>query len=286
MIYLSKDGRRVPVLVGETQLDREPADYIGFVLDLTELKQAQAALTEYAEKLKRSNQELEQFAFIASHDLQEPLRKIRGFSDRLVRNLGDTLEDEQRDFLARMQNAAERMQAMIDDLLELSRVGRRGEKFERVYLSDIVNDVLSDLDSRAQAAQAQIQVDPMPELEADPLQMRQLMQNLIGNALKYHRPDVPPVVRIWAAVDPRPADGRPMVNLSVEDNGIGFSEEYLEYIFQPFSRLHGRSEYDGTGMGLAICKKIVERHQGSITAHSQPGAGATFLISLPVKQSR
>lgn len=245
---------------------------------------AQAALSEYAEKLKNSNQELEQFAFIASHDLKEPLRKIRSFGDMIERRMAGKLDMETHDLFKRMLNAAERMQAMIDDLLELSRVGRRGEPFLPVALGDVANEVISDLDLRIKAAAGQIEVNPLPVIEADPLQMRQLLQNLIGNAIKYHRPGASPYVKVWCENNPQASPNPGAVTIYVQDNGIGFKEEYLSKIFMPFTRLHGRDAYEGTGMGLAICQKIVDRHHGQITARSSPGEGAVFMITLPMKQ--
>jgi PAS domain S-box-containing protein len=284
-IYQRKDGKTIPVLVGEAQVGQgEQFEWIGFVLDLTELKQAQSALAESVEKLRISNQELEQFAFIASHDLKEPLRKIRSFSDMLAKRLGDKLDANTLDLFFRMQNAAERMQLMIDDLLELSRVGRRGEPFMLVSLSDLAGDVVSDLDTRIKAEGGSVEIEPLPMIESDPVQIRQLLQNLIGNAIKYHRPEEGPVIKVWCQEEPQRYNKIPKVTLFVNDNGIGIQEEYLEKIFQPFTRLHGRDAYEGNGMGLAICRKIVERHHGEITAHSILGQGSTFMVTLPVRQ--
>jgi signal transduction histidine kinase len=245
---------------------------------------AQAALAEYAEKLKSSNQELEQFAFIASHDLKEPLRKIRTVGEMIERRMTGKLDVETQGLFIRLLSAAERMQAMIDDLLELSRAGRRDEPFIPVSLTDLAGEVISDLEVRIRATGGQVEILPLPVIEADPLQMRQLLQNLIGNALKYHQPGVQPQVKVWCQEETPMTDNRGAITLYVQDNGIGFKEEYVSKIFMPFTRLHGRDAYEGTGMGLAICQKIVDRHHGKITAHSTPGTGSTFMVTLPMKQ--
>jgi PAS domain S-box-containing protein len=279
-----KDGAHVPVLVGYTRLDGAQIEVVGFVIDLTELKEAQAALEDYAERLKRSNQDLEQFAFVASHDLQEPLRKVKFFGDRIVQKAGQALDEEARDSLERMQNAAGRMQEMIRALLELSRVSTQGKAFQEVNLSQVAEEVIGDLEGRIRKENGQVFVGPLPVIEADPTQMQRLLQNLIGNALKYHKGDLPPVVTITGKVHSGKNSQGAVLTLTVEDNGIGFEEQYAERIFQPFQRLHGRGTYEGTGMGLAICQKIVDRHSGKISAQSKPGEGSIFMVKLPVRQ--
>jgi signal transduction histidine kinase len=249
-----------------------------------ELAQANRQLNAFTQDLKRSNRELQDFAFVASHDLQEPLRKIQAFGDRLKTKHGAALNEEARDYLARMQAAAQRMHTLINDLLTFSRVTSRALPFEPVDLGRVAHEVLSDLEVRAQQVQAQVEIAELPTVDADPLQMRQLFQNLIANALKFHRAGVPPVLRI-AAAEAQGDDGAPAVQLSFEDNGIGFDLKYLDRIFTPFQRLHGRGEYEGTGIGLAVCRRIVERHGGSITARSQEGSGTVFLVVLPLRQS-
>jgi PAS domain S-box-containing protein len=246
--------------------------------DITERKEVEAELERYAARLERSNAELQQFAFVVSHDLQEPLRKIRAFGDRLKVHAGNRLEQQEQDFLNRMTNAAQRMQAMIDDLLAYSRVTTKANPFEKVDLGEIVSEVISDLEVRIERTGGKVQVKELPVIEGDPMQIRQLVLNLLSNALKYHRPDHPPEVDIGAEVN-----GQEMT-LLVKDNGIGFDAAHAERIFQPFERLHGRSAYEGTGMGLAICRKIVERHHGLIRAESEPGQGATFTVVLPIHQ--
>lgn len=251
--------------------------------DITMRKKAESALAETAVKLERSNRELEQFAFVASHDLQEPLRKIKMFGERLVEMLQNDCSTGAPDYLQRMQRATERMQTMINGLLELSRVNTRGGSFSEVRLAQVAQDALSDLELRVQAAGGKVIIDELPTIQADEMQMRQLFQNLIGNAIKFHHPDMPPVV--WLSAEGRSTNGAPTVTVRVADNGIGFEQLYAERIFQPFQRLHGRNEYEGTGLGLAICQKIVERHHGTIEVESAPEAGSTFRITLPAKQA-
>jgi light-regulated signal transduction histidine kinase (bacteriophytochrome) len=245
-----------------------------------------------AAQLQRSNVELQDFATAASHDLQEPLRKIRAFGDLLKHTSAEALGDEGRDYLDRMENAAARMQTLIQDLLQYSRVTTKARPFVPTDLAKTVLEVLSDLDIRIEQTGGRVEVAELPTVRADPLQMRELVQNLVGNALKFHRPGEPPLVRISARLlDP---DGQPRAEretpqwceISVADNGIGFEEKYAERIFDMFQRLHGRSQYEGSGIGLAICRKIVRRHGGRIIARSSPGQGATFLVTLPLCQSK
>jgi PAS domain S-box-containing protein len=252
---------------------------IGMVHDITERKRAEAALAETAQKLERSNRELEQFAFVASHDLQEPLRKIEMFGGMLA-SRGEQLDDRQRDLLERMQGAARRMRSMVDGLLQLSRINTRGQPFTRVDLSETAAEVLSDLEHQVRRSGGQVTVGELPEVEGDPLQLQSLLQNLIGNALKYHLPETPPVVRVYARRLPG------SVQIVVEDEGIGFNQGDAGRMFKPFERLVGRGDYEGSGMGLAICRKIVERHGGQIAALGAPGKGAAFVATLPVEGER
>ncbi len=242
-----------------------------------ELERSNADLARTNVELQRSNGELEQFASVASHDLQEPLRKVQTFGDQLQRRYAHQLDDEANDYLQRMRNASARMSTLIDDLLRFSRVTTHAKPHVAVDLNRIAHDVLLDLETRVAETGGTVELGDLPVVQADPTQMRQLLQNLIGNALKFHRPGVPPVVRIGTA---GPADpGR--VALTVSDNGIGFEAVYGERIFQVFERLHPRDVYAGTGIGLALCRKIAERHDGTITAESRPGAGSTFTVVLP-----
>jgi signal transduction histidine kinase len=248
-----------------------------------------AAAEERATELARSNAELEEFASVTSHDLQEPLRKIRMFGDRLRSNLGDDLAEEPAADLARMQNAAQRLQRLLEDLLAFARVESRGREFEAVDLGAVTEEVLADLEARVVELNAHVDVGELPVIEADRTQMRQLMQNLVGNALKFHREDEPPVIRIRSGRIPghaarfagEAAAGEHCV-ITVEDNGIGFEGKYAERVFAAFQRLHSRSAYDGTGIGLSIARKIAWRHGGNISVESVPEQGSTFTVTLPL----
>lgn len=258
--------------------------------EIYEREQVEAALKVYAADLERSNRELQDFAYVASHDLQEPLRKIQTFADRLQGRYQHALDERGNEYLRRMQTSTVRMRMLIDDLLAFSRVTTAAEPFVEVGLTALVQEVVADLEAQLERTGGHITVETMPDIEAEPVQMRRLVQNLISNALKFHRPGVPPQVRIWAELVQEPG-GRPtkqphLCRIFVADNGIGFEEKYRSRIFNLFERLHGRTEYEGTGMGLAICRRIVEYHAGYIEAQSVPGEGSTFIITLPVKQNR
>ncbi|MEZ7276723.1 ATP-binding protein [Pseudoalteromonas sp. 68 DY56-GL68] len=246
-------------------------------------------LTIYADELSRSNRELEEFAFVASHDLQEPLRKIQAFSDRLESMFKNELGEKGIDYISRMKNAAQRMSNLINDLLEFSRVTTRGKDFIDTDLNSIVDEVLDDLEIAIKEAGAEVSVMTLPHIQADPSQMLQLFLNILSNAVKFRREDVAPLISIdYERIEEFSANHNSNVEwevITISDNGIGFSEEYLEKIFVPFQRLHGRSQYKGTGIGLSVCRRIVERHGGEITASSRVGEGATFILKLPVETS-
>jgi signal transduction histidine kinase len=243
--------------------------------------QAQNEIREYAGELERRNHELRDFVNIASHDMQEPLRKIQIFSDLLQNRYAESLDERGHYYLASVNTAAKRMQHLIMDLLQYSRVTRASKHFTDVNLEKVLEQVLADLEAQIQVVQAQIEVKAMPTIQADETLMHQLFQNLISNAIKFHAPGQQPVVTVSAKQN---SQYFPVCQISVSDNGIGFDEKYLERIFQPFECLHSRQEYEGTGMGLAICRKIVEHHQGTISAQSTPGQGATFTVTLPLHQ--
>lgn len=230
-----------------------------------------------AQKLEHSNKELRDFAYIASHDLQEPLRTIVSFGDRLMLKHADHLDERGRDYLERIQAAALRMRSLIEELLNYSRVSSREQKFVQVDLDELLKEVLEDLSQRLTEGGGRVEiVNPLGTITADRSQMHRLLLNLIGNALKFQRQGVSPLVRVSRHELPGQR-----LEVVVEDNGIGFDEKYLDRIFRPFQRLHLRGHYPGTGMGLAICKKIVERHQGQLIAGSVPEQGTTFRIILP-----
>ena len=242
--------------------------------DVTERRRLAQQLDETLRELERRNRELQDFASIASHDLQEPLRKIRAFSDRLTVACGDALPADARDYLARIQSAAGRMSTLITDLLSLTRVMTRGKPFERVDLRKIAAAVIIDLEEAIANADATVAIGALASVHADPTQMRQLLQNLIGNAIKF-RGSESPTVNVYVEQLP---DG---CRLIVEDNGIGFAAEHAERIFDPFERLHARGVYEGTGIGLALCRRIMERHGGTIHAVSRPEGGAQFVATFP-----
>ncbi|MDX6383311.1 MAG: hypothetical protein QOK48_884 [Blastocatellia bacterium] len=274
--------------------DRRLQGVFAAARDITDRKRVDEKLKLYSDKLERSNRELQDFAQVASHDLQEPLRKILSFGDRLKTKAGESLDGDSQDYLQRMCNAAARMQTLINDLMAFSRVEIKGQAFVPTDLSVIAREVTADLETRIEQAGGRVEIGELPTIDADPMQMRQLLQNLLGNSLKYYRAGVPPVVRIsgqrLAARRPEfaneSAPAPQFCEILVTDNGIGFDEKYLDRIFTVFQRLHKKGEYEGTGVGLAICRKIVDRHSGTITARSSPGKGATFVVTLPVIQPK
>lgn len=244
-------------------------------------------LRRHAIELERSNRELQDFAYVASHDLQEPLRKIITFTELIMDEFGENLGGEGRSYLGRAQDAAVRMSRLIKDLLAFSRVATRAEPFRKVDLNGILQDALSDLEVPVEQTGAQVNVQALPVLEADPSQMRQLFQNIIGNSLKFHRAGRAPRIDVSSEPVPLRDDGTRAARawkIEFADNGIGFDEKYLDRIFSPFQRLHGRSAYEGTGMGLAICRRIVERHNGAIEASSTEGEGSVFRVVIPERQ--
>ena len=243
--------------------------------EISELKEREAALG-------RSNRELQDFASVASHDLQEPLRKIEAFGDRLAKRCEDQLDDQGQLYLERMLSAAGRMRLLINDLLTYSRVTTKGRPFEPCNLESIAKDVASDLQVRIEETKAVVDFSSLPTIDADLVQMRQLFQNVISNSLKYHREGVPPQVTVTCKQTGE--DGRKFCEVEFKDNGIGFEMRYADRIFSIFQRLHGNQEFEGTGIGLATCRKIVERHGGLIDVDSVVGEGSTFTIKLPVAQ--
>jgi len=232
---------------------------------------------ERTAELQRRNQELQEFAFIASHDLREPLRKIQVFGSFLEEK-GTAFDEQSRGYVSRMTGAANRMEQLLEALQRYSWLDT-GQQFGPVKLDEIARDAAKDLELAIGQVGARVEIGPLPTVCGDPYQLRLLFQNLIENAIKYHRPEVASLVKIHGEENEREA------RIFVEDNGIGFDEKYLEKIFRPFQRLHGKHEYPGTGIGLTICRKIVERHGGEITARSVPGKGSTFILTLPLAQT-
>jgi PAS domain S-box-containing protein len=297
-MFVRPDGSMYPVALMSSPIlhDGQPVGTIIEIRDITKEKAAERKIrllnkdleTRVAERtrelmaankeLARSNEELQDFAYVASHDLQEPLRKIAAFSNLLEEDYGDLLPEEAHAYLAGLEKSSRRMRLLINDLLTYSRVTTQARPFETVRVRKLVREALDDLQARIDETHADITLSSLPTLEADPLQLRLLLQNLISNALKYMQPGKRPMIRISAVTK----DG--WTTIRVADNGIGFDEQYLDRIFTIFQRLHGRNDYEGTGVGLAISKKIVDRHNGSITAESAPGKGSTFIIKLPLVQ--
>lgn len=237
---------------------------------------AETALKQREVELSRSNEELERFAYISSHDLQEPLRKICAFGDRLLKNA--PLEGRDLDYLQRMIAAAGRMQELIEDLLTFSRVNASQRPFVETDLNLLLAEVCGTLELQIEESGAKITVGQLGSIDADRIQMAQLFQNLLGNALKYRRADTPPIIKIER--DLSAGQENNMLYLICQDNGIGFEMQYAQQIFEAFKRLHGRAEYSGSGIGLAVCRRIVERHGGTIYATSEPGAGTCMHFSL------
>lgn len=309
--YVRADGESVWVHVaGRLLVDPHGRPYrsIANVVDITERKRAEAALREREEQLRELNQtlerrvadrtadlgernkELQTFAYVASHDLREPLRKIQSFGEMLAEEAGAHLGDDARHFLERMRSAAGRMDGLLSDLLAFSRVATQTTPFEDAHVGEVVADVLADYELVIRETGAEVDVDADVTVQADVHQLRQLLTNLVGNAFKYRHDDRAPHLRISAALVPGAEhtldepDG-PACRIVVEDNGIGFEATYSETIFEPFQRLHGQGVYEGTGMGLAICRRIVQRHRGRIVAESALGEGSQFIVHLPARQT-
>jgi len=269
----------------------QPSFILGAVIDITDLKAYENQLRQYTSELQRSNEDLEQFAYIASHDLQEPLRKIRAFGDRLATKFHSELGVTGQDYLERMQSAAARMQLLIQDILAFSKLSRNIEAYENVNVRRVIDEVVDDLGAQVRREKGTIRIGDLPNVKGNWAQIKRLFQNLVSNGLKFHKAGEPPVVEIngrvlkgiqvWEEFGKSAAAGD-YVTISVKDNGIGFDEKYKEKIFNIFQRLHGRTEYEGTGIGLSICRKIVVNHNGHIFTKSQENVGSEFIVILPI----
>lgn len=283
LVLVHRDGTPVPVYsshVMQIKPDGEPELYC-LDIDLRSLRRTEAALQEANAALEQRNRDLQQFLMAASHDLQEPLRKVQAFGDLLQSSLDGRLHPAERDHLARIQAAAGRMRDLLHDLLGYSTVASAGSQRADVDLEVLVRGVLDDLEPEIVAAGASVSVTGLPCIAGDPAQLRQLFINLIGNALKYRAASRPPRIDIDAV--PGPATARPATRIRVADNGIGFDDAHRERIFQPFQRLHSHAEYPGTGLGLAIVRRIAEQHGGQVQAHGWPGEGAEFVVDLSLE---
>ena len=248
------------------------------VRDVTAQREAEAELGRYAVELEERNAELQQFAYVASHDLQEPLRMVTSFLQLLERRYADQVGDTGREYIGYAVGGARRMQALLQDLLAYSRVGTHGRAFETVDLAQVAEDAQTDLTVALVEAGGRVEIGALPKLQGDPVQLHQLLQNLVGNGLKFRAEGRAPVVQVRA--ERVAEDGQPFWRLAVADNGIGLEQKYADRVFQIFQRLHDREAYEGTGIGLAICKRIAERHGGRIWYDGRPGEGTTFYVTL------
>ena len=274
-VHLRKDGTTFPAEVSAREIKIEGTDFVQSIIrDISERKQAEAKLSQAVEELTRSNEELEKFAYVASHDLQEPLRMVSSFVQLLEKRYKGKLDQDADDFINFAVDGANRMQILITDLLAYSRVGRRGKEFKETSCEAVLDRALSNLQAVVEQSGAVVTRDPLPEVMGDGSQLTQLFQNLIGNAIKFCK-DWTPSIHISAERK------KNEWVFSIRDNGIGIAPEYSERIFSIFQRLHGRQEYQGTGIGLAICRKVVERHGGRIWVESEPGSGSTFYFTIP-----
>ncbi len=266
----------------------EAVRMLGVHSDITDLMRADQALEQANRELTRSNRELEQFSFLASHDLREPLRKIIAFIDQLENEHAAILPDDAQDRLSRIHGAALRMQSLVDSILDCARVDSHGAEFTDVDLNEVVRNVVGDLEVQIQETEGRVEIGQLPTVFGDPTQMYLLFQNLISNAIKFRDPDEPPVVRVEASDAPasdttaEAETNSAFAEITVSDNGIGIDLDHREQVFEMFRRLHGRSEYGGAGIGLAICRKIVSRHHGTIELRSPSLKGSTFAIRLPL----
>jgi len=269
--------------------DREAVvRWAGSMIDVDDQRRGDEALEglvqERTRELRRSNDELERFAMVASHDLQEPLRKIQAFGDRLQAKYAGSLDAQGQEYLGRIVGAAARMRAMVNDVLAMARIATERRPLVPVDLRTVAEEVVMDLEALIRQTRGRVELGALPTVRADPVQMRRLLQNLIANGLKFHRPEAPPLVRVSARAIFAGGDAELVAHeLVIADNGVGFDEVNREKIFQPFQRLRGLSEYGGAGLGLAICRRIVDRHSGQLTATSEPGKGATFRVTLPAR---
>lgn len=272
---LKKDGTEVPVEIGLNPIHTDQGvQVLSAIVDITARKKAEAALETHARELSRSNEELEQFAYVASHDLREPLRMVSNFVQLLERHYKGKLDSNADEYIYFAVDGAKRMQILIDDLLTFSRVGTRGKPFQPTHIQAVLTQVCQDLQLIITENQAQIVFHDLPTIIADDIQMAQLFQNLITNAIKFHS-DHPPYVQITARQEEN------QWHFIVSDNGIGIDPKFADRIFDIFQRLHTREEYEGTGIGLAVCKKIVERHGGQIWVESSLEQGTTFHFTIP-----
>jgi light-regulated signal transduction histidine kinase (bacteriophytochrome) len=277
--YVRTDGTRVPVYLADARLPGPDGQIAAFVLDITDRKRAEQAIQRVTDDLLRSNAELEQFAYVASHDLQEPLRMVSSYVQLLAKRYVGRLDNDADEFIGYAVDGAKRMQNLINDLLAYSRVGRRGSEFAPVSAEFLLQEALANLQLTIEDTQTKITHDPLPAVLGDPIQLSMIFQNLLGNAMKFRGAE-PPCIHIGV----REEEGHWI--FSIRDNGIGLDPIFAERIFVIFQRLNDRTSYPGTGIGLAICKRIIQRHGGRIWVESQPGQGCTFFFTLPSLDAR
>lgn len=270
----------------------EVLEYCGIIKDVTENYRFKKALEQKIEQLDKSNSNLQEFVYVASHDLQEPLRKISTFTERIDSKYRESLNEEGQSYLKRVLSSADNMQVLLEDLLDFSKLSFSEKRPEKVNLQNCINGVISDLELKIEESKTIVKCGEVPEIEAYPSQIRQLFSNLINNSIKFRKEHEAPVITIQcASVSHKDypqlplAENKTYICITVEDNGIGFDEEFAERIFKIFQRLHGKAEYKGSGIGLAICKKIVDNHHGFIFANSRQNIGSNFTIILPETQS-
>jgi light-regulated signal transduction histidine kinase (bacteriophytochrome) len=264
----------------ENQLRRTQAELIESKERINEYNRTlEQKVKDRTKELEKLNAELISFVYIVSHDLQEPLRKVSIFGDRLKLKYSSMLDKQGKDYIERMQKSSRRMQSLINDLLDYSRVTTQSEPFTQVNLNNIVKNVLYDLEVLIEKTNAKVKIEKLPVVSAISIQMHHLFQNLISNAIKFHKPDIIPIIKIYE----KKIEKNNFYTIIVEDNGIGIDKDYYDKIFGVFKRLHSKDQYEGSGIGLAICKKIVDRHGGNIYISSEKGKGSTFSISLPKK---
>lgn len=281
---LTRDNERIPISHSASPIKSPQGNIVGAVItfqDMSAQEKEKKALLTFAEKLHKSNVALTEFATNASHDLKEPLRKIILFGDRLQATLADHPFQKERDYLARQQKSALKMMGLIDQLLEWAKITGQPASFVITDLNSVAQSAMEDLGALIEEKRGQVHIKSLPTLKADPLQIRRLLQNLVGNALKFHKINEPPVVTL---------NSRLLENgfweIRIEDNGIGFKEQDAERLFKPFVRLHASPHYKGSGIGAAICKDIVEKHNGTLTAKSTPEKGSTLIITLPAMDTQ
>lgn len=277
-LFLSRDGKRIPFHLTGRRFDMgERMDLLGVGVDISLQKEAQKSLERAMLELTRANRELEHLTFATSHHLQEPLRKVRTFGDRLKNGYSNELGQKGKDYIDRMQRSTDRMQKMLNGLLLFSRIRSGSLSWVTVDMGRLVRDVALELEDRYKGLEGSVEIGDLPLLEGDPLRITNLFHHLIDNAFKFGRDGVSPMVKVFA----REIDGR--CRISIEDNGIGFDEKYKDRIFEPFQRLHPMGRYEGVGIGLSICRRIAEAHGGRITATSKPGVGSVFGVEFPGK---